>query len=124
MGILLLSLSIGAAPPSLCASVDRLNIVAVWIEHECGIAAKCVLLAQSRLPVVDPAGLQAGGVEGVDLRSAFGCEGSMLFDGMRMKAIDPEHRMVQAVSMSEVEMWRDLPDGAIEFTMRRLRTAD
>ena len=26
--------------------------------------------------------------------------------------------------MSEVERWRELPDGAIEFTMRRLRTAD
>src|SRR5258708_5040042 len=25
---------------------------------------------------------------------------------------------------SEVERWRELPDGAIEFTMRRLRTAD
>lgn len=26
--------------------------------------------------------------------------------------------------MTEVERWRELPDGAIEFTMRRLRTAD
>jgi hypothetical protein len=26
--------------------------------------------------------------------------------------------------MSEVERWRELPDGDIEFTMRRLRTAD
>jgi hypothetical protein len=26
--------------------------------------------------------------------------------------------------MSEVERWRELPDGAIEFTMCRLRTAD
>jgi hypothetical protein len=30
----------------------------------------------------------------------------------------------QAAYMSEVERWRELPDGAIEFTMRRLRTAD
>jgi hypothetical protein len=29
-----------------------------------------------------------------------------------------------AAYMSEVERWRELPDGAIEFTMRRLRTAD
>jgi hypothetical protein len=26
--------------------------------------------------------------------------------------------------MSEVERWRELPDGSIEFTMRRLRSAD
>ena len=26
--------------------------------------------------------------------------------------------------MSEVESWRELPDGGIEFTMRRLPTAD
>ena len=30
----------------------------------------------------------------------------------------------KAAYMSEVEQWRELPDGAIEFTMRRLRTAD
>jgi hypothetical protein len=30
----------------------------------------------------------------------------------------------KAAYMSEVERWRELPDGAIEFTMRRLRTAD
>ena len=29
-----------------------------------------------------------------------------------------------AAYMSEVERWRELPDGSIEFTMRRLRTAD
>jgi hypothetical protein len=26
--------------------------------------------------------------------------------------------------MSKVESWRELPDGSIEFTMRRLRSAD
>jgi hypothetical protein len=26
--------------------------------------------------------------------------------------------------MSEVESWRELPDGEIEFTMKRLRSAD
>jgi hypothetical protein len=29
-----------------------------------------------------------------------------------------------AAYMSEVERWRELPGGGIEFTMRRLRTAD
>jgi hypothetical protein len=30
----------------------------------------------------------------------------------------------KAANMSEVERWRELPDGIIEFTMRRLRTAE
>jgi hypothetical protein len=30
----------------------------------------------------------------------------------------------KAAYMTEVERWRELPGGAIEFTMRRLRTAD
>jgi hypothetical protein len=30
----------------------------------------------------------------------------------------------KAAYMSEVERWRELPGGTIEFTMRRLRSAD
>ena len=30
----------------------------------------------------------------------------------------------KAAHMSEVERWRELPDSAIEFTVRRLSTAD
>lgn len=33
-------------------------------------------------------------------------------------------RFPKQAYMSEVEYWRELPDGAIEFTMRRLPTAD
>jgi len=33
-------------------------------------------------------------------------------------------RWPAAAYMSEVESWRELPDGEIEFTMRRLRSAD
>jgi len=33
-------------------------------------------------------------------------------------------RFPKQAYMSEVERWREMPDGAIEFTMRRLRTAD
>ncbi|SNT60523.1 hypothetical protein SAMN05216374_5704 [Tardiphaga sp. OK246] len=33
-------------------------------------------------------------------------------------------RFPKQAYMSEVECWRELPDGDIEFTMRRLRTAD
>ncbi len=33
-------------------------------------------------------------------------------------------RFPKAAYMSEVEAWRELPDGRIEFTMRRLPSAD
>lgn len=33
-------------------------------------------------------------------------------------------RFPKQAYMSEVEAWRELPGGEIEFTMRRLRTAD
>jgi hypothetical protein len=33
-------------------------------------------------------------------------------------------RYPKAAYMSEVEHWRELPNGRVEFTIRRLRTAD
>ena len=45
-------------------------------------------------------------------------------DQARAKARDYLTRYPKAGYMSAVESWRELPDGAIEFTMRRLRSAD
>jgi hypothetical protein len=42
----------------------------------------------------------------------------------RARARDYFARYPKAGYMSIVESWRELPDGAIEFTMRRLRSAD
>ena len=42
----------------------------------------------------------------------------------RLKARDFLKRYPKAGYMSEVETWRELPDGDIEFTMRRLPSAD
>jgi hypothetical protein len=42
----------------------------------------------------------------------------------RSKARDFLTRYPKAAYMSGVESWRELPDGAIEFTMRRLPSAD
>jgi hypothetical protein len=42
----------------------------------------------------------------------------------RAKARDYLKSYPPAAYMSRVEWWRELPDGAIEFTMCRLRTAD
>jgi hypothetical protein len=45
-------------------------------------------------------------------------------DKARTKARDFLARYPKAAYMSAVESWRELPDGAIEFTMRRLPSAD
>jgi len=42
----------------------------------------------------------------------------------RQKARDFLTRYPKAGYMSAVESWRELPGGEIEFTMRRLRSAD
>jgi hypothetical protein len=45
-------------------------------------------------------------------------------DAARLKARDFLTRYPKAGYMSAVESWRELPGGEIEFTMRRLRSAD
>ena len=45
-------------------------------------------------------------------------------DKARLKARAFLDRYPKAGYMSMVESWRELPDGDIEFTMRRLRSAD
>ena len=42
----------------------------------------------------------------------------------RNAARDFFSRFPKAAYMSQVESWRELPGGEIEFTMRRLRSAD
>jgi hypothetical protein len=45
-------------------------------------------------------------------------------EAAREKAREFLHRFPKAAYMTEVESWRELSDGRIEFTMRRLPTAD
>ena len=45
-------------------------------------------------------------------------------DMARMQARDFLNRFPKAAYMTGVESWRELPGGDIEFTMRRLRSAD
>ena len=42
----------------------------------------------------------------------------------REKARELFRRYPKAAYMTEIESWRELPDGRIEFTMRRLPSAD
>jgi hypothetical protein len=45
-------------------------------------------------------------------------------EAARSKAREIISQCPQGDSMTVVEQWRQLPDGRIEFTMRRLRAAD
>lgn len=45
-------------------------------------------------------------------------------DKARVRARDFLNRYPKQAYMSSVESWRELPDGDIEFTMRRLASAD
>jgi hypothetical protein len=45
-------------------------------------------------------------------------------DAARAKAREMFRRFPKAAYMTEIESWRELPDGRIEFTMRRLPSAD
>lgn len=44
--------------------------------------------------------------------------------GAREQAREMLNRFPKAAYMTEVESWRELPDGRIEFTVGRLPTAD
>jgi hypothetical protein len=63
-----------------------------------------------------------GGVKGADgyLRETF----TLPREKARAVARDYLTRYPKAGYMSAVESWRELPGGDIEFTMRRLRSAD
>jgi len=45
-------------------------------------------------------------------------------EAAREKARELFRRFPKAAYMTEIESWRELPDGRIEFTMRRLPSAD
>ncbi len=45
-------------------------------------------------------------------------------DAARAKARELFDRFPKAAYMTEIESWRELPGGRIEFTMRRLPSAD
>lgn len=45
-------------------------------------------------------------------------------EAAREKARELFRRYPKAAYMTAIESWRELPDGGIEFTMRRLPTAD
>jgi hypothetical protein len=79
----------------------------------------CVGVCDMSFRPRDLAGRMAGQPDGY-VRETF----SLPREQARAKAKAFLRSYPKAAYMSEVERWRELPDGAIEFTMRRLRTAD
>ena len=55
-----------------------------------------------------------------DLHETF----TLSLDDARLKAREILNQNSQDGNMAIVEQWRQLPDGQIEFTTRRMRTAD
>lgn len=49
---------------------------------------------------------------------------SLPLDAARAKAREQLTQYPPAAYMTKVERWRELPNGYIEFTMRRLKSAD
>src|SRR5690242_6378503 len=83
------------------AAEDRLNIVAIRIEHEGGVIARRVALggiAKSRWAIISPACLHGGLVEGVDFGAVPGRERRMLLHAVWVKAVNPENREIDTIA--------------------------
>ena len=77
------------------------------------------MIAQTRAPDGEPQRVQSGAPR-FYRRETF----SLPREAAREKAREMFRRFPKAAYMTAIESWRELPDGAIEFTMRRLPSAD
>src|SRR5262245_63665559 len=85
---------------------NRFHVVAIRVHHERGVVAR---RAKSGSAVVGPSSLEGGGVEGLDLGSAFGRKGRMLLHAVWVKPVNPEDGVIDAV-----------PDAIGAFVLRKL----
>ena len=74
---------------------DGLDVVTIRIEHKRSIIPRP---SQAGCPVIRPACLQRGSVEGIDLSSTFGREGGVLPHGVRVETINPEDGKADSVT--------------------------
>ena len=79
----------------LSATKDRLHVVAVWIEYE---RSEVMWPALAGCPNVCSTCFQRSGVEGIHLRLIPRDECRMLANRVRVEAIDPEDRILDAVA--------------------------
>ena len=85
----------------LAAAEDGFYVVAVRIAHEGRVVTWRITfagIAKPRRPVIGSARFEGGRVKGVDLGAALGSEGRMLLHAVRMKAVDPENRMLVTIA--------------------------
>ena len=83
------------------ATKDCLYVVAIRIEHKGRIVARRVTLGDVAQPwwaVIGPACFYRGGVKGIDLGAVPGGERRMLLYAVRVKAINPENREIDAIA--------------------------
>src|SRR5882724_2748402 len=83
------------------APEDRLDIVAIRVEHERGVVARRITprgVAKPWGTVIGTTRFQCGLVEGVHRGAALRDERGVLLDAVRVKAVDPEHRVVHTVA--------------------------
>src|SRR5215469_1973739 len=79
---------------------NRFHVVAIRVDHERGIVAGRVAtggIPKSGWTVIDSAGFERGRIKRVDLSATPGGEGGVLLHTMRVKAVDPENRVIDAV---------------------------
>jgi hypothetical protein len=77
------------------ATEDGFHVVSIGVENESRVIP---IEARARRSIVSSTGVEGSHIKRFDLGFARGGKGGVLFDGMRMKAIDPEHRVVDTVA--------------------------
>src|SRR6516164_2779931 len=91
-------------PVALTASAlaeDRFHVVAIRVDHERGIVAGRVAtggIPKSGRAVIDAAGFERGRMKRVDLGATPGGESGVLLHTMRVKPVNPEDRVIDAVA--------------------------
>src|SRR5215472_9307343 len=90
----------GGALTGSALAENRLHVVAIRVDHERGIVARRVAtggIPKSGRAVIDSAGFERGRMKRVDLGATPGGEGGVLLHTVRVKAVNPENRVVDAV---------------------------
>ncbi|SIT40134.1 hypothetical protein BN2476_240003 [Paraburkholderia piptadeniae] len=86
---------------SLPTTKDSLDVVAVRIEHESSVVTRRIAMlgvTVAGCAVIGAAGFQGCLVERVYLGATPRYKGSVLFHAMRVKAVNPENRVIEAVA--------------------------
>ena len=78
-----------SSAPNLFPSIHNFDVVAIWIENECGIVAGRAM--------VNSAYKKGSLIEGINLPPALSAKSCVLLDTVRVEDINPEHGVVNTV---------------------------